>query len=145
MKNNGLLPFNRNRYYKGKMLTSADFEAEQLYMNNKRRFINQMLGGSGVVCGLSVISLDDLSIMVESGVAIDDEGREIVVENSVVKKLSTINGFETLRTNQASLCIRYSEEETQPVYSINHQEGQKEYEHNRIQETYELFLQEYSF
>lgn len=142
MKNNGLLPFNRNRYYKGKMLTSADFEAEQLYMNNKRRFINQMLGGSGVVCGLSVISLDDLSIMVESGVAIDDEGREIVVENSVVKKLSTINGFETLRTNQASLCIRYSEEETQPVYSINHQEGQKEYEHNRIQETYELFLQD---
>lgn len=142
MKNNGLLPFNRNRYYKGKMLTSADFEAEQLYLNNKRRFINQMLGGSGVVCGLSVISLDDLSIMVESGVAIDDEGREIVVENSVVKKLSTINGFETLHTNQASLCIRYSEEETQPVYSINHQEGQKEYEHNRIQETYELFLQD---
>lgn len=69
------------------MLTSADFEAEQLYMNNKRRFVNQMIGGSGIVCGLSVISLDDLSIMLESGVAIDDAGREIVVENSIVKKL----------------------------------------------------------
>ena len=91
MKNSELLPFNRNRYYKGKMLTSADFEAEQLYMNNKRRFINQMLGGSGIVCGLNVISLDDLSIMVESGVAIDDAGREIVVDSSVVKKLSTID------------------------------------------------------
>ena len=107
MKNSELLPFSRNRYYKGKMLTSADFEAEQLYLNNKRRFVNQMLGGSGIVCGLSVISLDDLSIMIESGVAIDDAGREIVVENSIVKKLSAIDGFENLRTNQASLCLRY--------------------------------------
>lgn len=142
MKNSELLPFNRNRYYKGKMLTSADFEAEQLYMNNKRRFVNQMLGGSGIVCGLNVISLDDLSIMLESGVAIDDAGREIVVDSSVVKKLSAIDGFEQLRTNQASLCLRYREEENQPVYAINRQEGQKEYEHNRIQETYELFLQD---
>ncbi len=142
MKNSELLPFNRNRYYKGKMLTSADFEAEQLYMNNKRRFVNQMLGGSGIVCGLNVISLDDLSIMVESGVAIDDAGREIVVDSSVVKKLSTIAGFEQLRTNQASLCLRYHEEENQPVYAINRQEGQKEYEYNRIEETYELFLQD---
>ena len=142
MKNNELFPFNRNRYYKGKMLTSADFAAEQQYMNNKRRFVNQMISGSGIVCGLNVISLDDLSIMVESGVALDATGREIVVENSVVKKLSTIEGFENLRTNQASLCIRYAEEENQPVYSVNHQEGQKEYEHNRIQESYELFLQD---
>lgn len=142
MKNSELLPFNRNRYYKGKMLTSADFEAEQLYMNNKRRFVNQMLGGSGILCGLSVISLDDLSVMIESGAAVDDAGREIVVENSVVKKLSAIDGFEQLRTNCASLCIRYREEENQPVYAVGRQEGQKEYEYNRIQETYELFLQD---
>lgn len=142
MKNNELLPFNRNRYYKGKMLTSVDFEAEQLYMNNKRRFVNQMLGGSGIVCGLNVISLDDLSIMIESGVAIDDAGREIVVDSSIVKKLSTINGFEQLRTNHVSLCLKYQEEENQPVYAINRQEGQKEYEYNRILESYELFLQD---
>lgn len=142
MKNTELLPFNRNRYYKGKMLTSVDFEAEQFYMNNKRRFVNQMLGGSGIVCGLNVISLDDLSIMIESGVAIDDAGREIVVDSSIVKKLSTINGFEQLRTNCASLCLKYQEEENQPVYAINRQEGQKEYEYNRILETYELFLQD---
>lgn len=142
MKNGELLPFNRNRYYKGKMLTSADFEAEQLYVNNKRRFVNQMLGGSGIVCGLNVISLDDLSIMVESGVAIDDAGREIIVESSVVKKLSAIAGFEQLRTSRVSLCLRYREEDSQPVYVINRQEGQREYEYNRIQEGYELFLQD---
>lgn len=32
VKNNQLYPFERNRYYAGKLLTSADFEAEQLYM-----------------------------------------------------------------------------------------------------------------
>lgn len=142
MKSSELLPFSRNRYYKGKMLTSSDFEAEQVYMNHKRRFVNQMVAGSGIVCGLGVISLDDLSLMIESGMAIDDVGREIVVDSSIVKKLSTINGFESLKSNQVSLCLRYREEDTQPVYAVNRQDGEKEYEYNRIEEGFELFLQD---
>ena len=90
------------------MLTSVDFEAEQSYMNDKRRFLNAMVTGSGIVCGLNVVSLDDQSLLIESGMAIDETGREIVVENSVVKKLSTIAGFEELKTNDVCLCIRYS-------------------------------------
>lgn len=140
MKSNELLPFIRNRYYKGKMLTSSDFEAEQTYMNNKRRFINQMIGGSGIACGLNVVSLDDLSIMIESGMAVDLTGREIVLESSVVKKLSAITGFEKLKTDKASLCIRYNEKEIQPVYAINRQTSEEEYEFNRIEDDYELFL-----
>ena len=65
MNNNQLFPFERNRYYAGKMLSSADFGAEQAYFNNKRRFLNNMLFGSGIVCGLSVYNLDDLSIFLE--------------------------------------------------------------------------------
>ena len=42
MNNNQIYPFERNRYYPGKMLTSADFQAEQNYFNNKRRFLNNM-------------------------------------------------------------------------------------------------------
>lgn len=140
MKSDKLLPLSRNRYYKGKMLTSADFASEQLYMNGKRQFVNRMITGSGIVCGLNVISLDDQSFMVESGVAIDDMGREIVVESSVVKKLSAISGFEGLKTGQASLCIRYQEKETQPVYAINRQDSGREFEYNRIEDGYELFL-----
>ncbi len=140
MKNNDLLTFSRNRYYKGKILTSADFEAEQLYMNNKRRFVNKTIVGSGIACGLNVISLDDLSLMIESGAALDDMGREIVVNSSVVKKLSAIKGFEGLTTNQASLCVRYVEKEEQPVYSISRQDSGKEYEYNRLEDDYELFL-----
>ena len=109
MNNNQLYPFERNRYYAGKMLTSADFQAEQTYFNNKRRFVNNLMYGSGIVCGCGVFSLDDLSILVESGVAIDGLGREIVVDSSVVKKLSAVDGFEQLRTNNASLCLRYKE------------------------------------
>lgn len=137
-----MLPFNRNRYYKGKMLTSVDFESEQRYMNDKRRFLNAMVTGSGIACGLNVVSLDDQSLLIESGMAIDNLGREIVVENSTVKKLSVIDGFEELRTNQVCLCIRYKEVESQPVYAINRQDNDKEYENNRIEEGYELFLKD---
>lgn len=142
MNNDKLLPFSRNRYYKGKMLTSLDFESEQRYMNDKRRFLNSMVAGSGIVCGLNVVSLDDQSLLIESGMALDDTGREIVVENSIVKKLSTIDGFEDLKTNDVCLCIRYAEKEAQPIYAINRQDSEKEYENNRIEEGYELFLKD---
>lgn len=133
-----MFPFERNRYYQGKMLTSADFQAEQLYMNDKRRFLNKMMFGAGVIYGMSVFNLDDLSILVESGAAMDDLGREIVIDSSVVRKLSAISGFEELTEDRISLCIRYKEEEIHPVYSMHQQE--QEYEYNRISEGYELFL-----
>lgn len=135
-----LLPFERNRYYVGKLLTSADFQSEQAYLNNKHRFINHLVLGAGIVCGLSVYSLDDLSIMVESGVAIDGAGRELTIDKSVVKKLSAIEGFEGLTSERAALCLRYREEAVHPVYSVGAQEQGEEYEFNRIRECWELFL-----
>ena len=89
MENRQLLPFERNRYYVGKLLTSADFQAEQSYFNNKRRFLNQMMFGAGIVCGLSVYSLDDLSVMVESGAAIDGLGREVEIPAEVERIVCT--------------------------------------------------------
>ena len=141
VKNNQLLPFERNRYYAGKMLTSADFQAEQNYVNNKRRFVNSMMFGSGIVCGCNVLSLDDLSVLVESGTAIDDFGREIVIASSVVKKLSAIEGFDSLSSNKALLCLRYREDNVHTVYSVGYQDNKSsEYEYNRISESYDLFL-----
>ena len=140
MNNNPLFPFERNRYYAGKMLTSADFAAEQDYVNDKRRFLNNLMFGSGIVCGCNVYSLDDLSVFVESGLAIDRQGREIVIDASVVKKLSAIPGFEEVNGNRVTLCLKYKEEQVHPVYSMNKQNHASEYEYNRIQEGYELFL-----
>ncbi|MCM1257750.1 MAG: hypothetical protein NC307_07835 [Roseburia sp.] len=140
MKNDQLLPFERNRYYSGKMLTSADFTAEQIYMNNKRRFLNNVLYGSGVICGLNVLNLDELSILVESGAAIDGAGREIVVAASVVKKLSTLEGYENLTGDRAILCLKYREEEVHPMYCAVKDAADSEYQYSRIDEGYELFL-----
>lgn len=142
MKNNQLFPFSRNRYYSGKMLTSPDFQAEQAYFNNKRRFINSMVHGSGILCGLNVFSLDDLSVLVESGAAIDDFGREIVIPESVVKKLSAIPGFSQIKGRETLLCIRYQETPIQAVFAVNQQEEGDSYEYNRISEGYELFLKD---
>ncbi|MBQ7678484.1 MAG: hypothetical protein IJT34_01355 [Butyrivibrio sp.] len=138
--NNQLYPFERNRYYPGKMLTSADFQAEQEYHINKNRFMNSLMYGAGIVCGLGVFSLDDLSILVESGVALDGTGREIIVDSSVVRKLSAIEGFQELKGDEATLCVRFKEDPVHAVYSVSHQETDKEYEYNRISEGYEIFL-----
>ena len=136
MENNQLLPFERNRYYVGKLLTSADFQAEQTYNRYKSRFLNEMMFGSGIVCGLSVYSLDDQSIMV------DGCGLEIAVENPAVRKLSAVEGFETLETELAVLCLRYREENVRPVYTVQGQDSGENYECNRVWEGWQLFLQD---
>ncbi len=133
-------PFERNRYYPGKMLTSGDFQAEQNYYINKERFLNTLMYGNGIVCGMGVISLDDLSILIESGVAIDGAGREIIIDSSVVKKLSAIDGFDDLTGGTATLRVRYKEQNIHSVYSVGHSDSDQEYEYNRISEGYELFL-----
>lgn len=140
MNNTQLYPFERNRYYPKKRLSSADYNAEQAYFNNKRRFLNGLMYGSGVVCGLGVFSLDDQSLLVESGVAIDGMGREIVVETSDVKKLSALEGFDSLKSNDTSLCLRYKEEPVHKVYAIDQSDPEKEFQYNRVREGYEMFL-----
>lgn len=142
LENHQLLPFERNRYYVGKLLTSADFQAEQAYGIQKRRFLNELMFGYGVVCGLGVYSLDDQSVMVDSGVAMDGCGREIAVASAVVRKLSAVKGFEELETGRAILCLRYREENVHPVYAVKGQEAEEGYECNRIREEWEFFLKD---
>lgn len=142
MGNNQLLPFERNRYYVGKLLTSADFQAEQTYGNHKRRFLNEMMFGSGIVCGLGVFSLDDVTVMVDSGVAVDGCGNEIAVATPIVRKLSAVDGFEKLVSDRVTLCLGYREENVHPVYTMRGQENGDHYECNRIREGWDLFLRD---
>ncbi|MBP5410850.1 MAG: hypothetical protein J6Y26_02955, partial [Lachnospiraceae bacterium] len=62
MKNTQLYPFERTKYYYGMLLSVDDFNAEQRYMNDKRRLVNRLIHGMGVVCGLNVVRLDDSTI-----------------------------------------------------------------------------------
>jgi hypothetical protein len=80
MPRGGVEPFERNRYYYGKMLDAFHFDMETGYQNEKRWLINRMVLGHGVVCGLDVVPGDaEHTIVVTPGLAIDKWGREIVV------------------------------------------------------------------
>lgn len=145
MKNTRYYPFERNRYFYGKLLTVRDFESEQKYFNDKRRLINRLLFGSGVVCGLQVIAVDDKTISMEAGVAIDSLGREIVVASPVTQKLSMIEGFiNNEYSKNIYLCIAYDEKGKEPVHSVATSSVQSDEisEYNRVHEGYRLIVKE---
>ena len=139
MRNRKYFPFERNNYYFGKLLTARDFEAEQRYMNDKRRLVNRLTGANGIVAGLGVIMADDASIILQAGCAFDASGREIVVAETKVIKLSTIEGFAQLTTRSAYLGISYDEQQAEEVYSVMSDE-QGEARYNKTREQFKLTL-----
>jgi hypothetical protein len=80
-----LTPPERNKFFYGKLMGVHNFEMEQDYFNAKRRLLNRLVIGPGVVCGLGVdlVSLSDgrMGVQVLPGLAIDRCGREIVVSS----------------------------------------------------------------
>ena len=144
MKNLKYFPFARSRYFYGKLLTVDDFETEQKYMNDKRRMINRFLHGSGVVCGMNVVRVDDRTISVEMGLALDFAGREIVIDAPVIRKLDMIDGYDDTAGEDGYLylCVEYAERETEPVHSINGNgaRGTEQVENNKYAEGYRLFF-----
>ncbi len=146
MKNTKLFPFERNNYYYGKLLSAEDFELEQRYGNDKRRMLSRLLDGCGVVAGLSVVDIDEQTISIEAGVALDAYGREIVVDKPFVQRLSDIDGFvsESRKGGRyVYLCIEYDEEEADRVFNITDEPVPKnsaEYSHGHIRENFHLYL-----
>ncbi|MGN0684251.1 MAG: hypothetical protein ACI4JY_11295 [Oscillospiraceae bacterium] len=140
MNNNNYFPFERNRYFYGKMLTARDFEIEQRYFNNKRRLLNRVLFGAGVICGLGVYQNDDTSFSVETGMALDYQGREIVVPTPVIRKLQMVEGYDSLeKSDQAYLCLKYDQQNREPVNNIGAFDHDSD-NFNKIEEGYKLYL-----
>ena len=133
----------RNHYFFGKLMTVRDFQSEQIYFNSKRRLGNRMLNGAGIVSGLNVILVDNKTFSLETGMAIDYMGREIVVPEATVKRLNIIKGFEENKDKGiVYLCIAYKEELKETTFSVagsGKSSGVSE-EFNRVSEGYELFL-----
>ncbi|WP_419872030.1 hypothetical protein [Candidatus Pristimantibacillus sp. PTI5] len=145
MKKSRLYPFERNRYFYGKLLTVRDFESEQKYFNDKRRLLNRLLYGSGVLSGMQVVAVDDKTISVEMGVAIDYIGRELVIPSPVTLKLSMIEGFTNNEYKKnVYLCIAYDEKGKEPVHSVGNSaiRNDEVSEYNRVLESYRLFINE---
>ncbi|MBQ7676699.1 MAG: hypothetical protein IJT32_00550 [Lachnospiraceae bacterium] len=121
MYNAKMYPFERNHYFYGKLLSVEDFELEQKYMNDKRRLINRFLFGSGVVTGLTVVDVDEQTVSLEAGFALDCWGREIFVDEPVLLKLSAMEGFDACLNANADdvyLCMEYNEQDADRVHSI---------------------------
>lgn len=143
MYNRKYYSFERNNYYYGKLLTSKDFQGEQGYMNDKRRLLNRILHGTGIVYGLDVVAADDSSIILQSGLALDASGREIVVPETQVLKLSTVEGYGSLKTDTVCLGIAYAEKKTDPVYAVMQEDADGDgRNYNRVKESFRLFLQD---
>lgn len=145
MKKSRYYPFERNRYFYGKLLTVRDFESEQKYFNDKRRMMNRLLHGSGVLTGLQVVAVDEKSVSVEMGAAIDALGREIVVPSPITMKLSMMDGFSNNQyAKNVYLCIAYDEKEKEPVHAVANSSVRSDEinDYNRVLESYRLFIRE---
>ncbi|MFC3960296.1 hypothetical protein [Halovivax cerinus] len=111
----GFSQFEKNRFFKGKLMTPRDMEAEQTYHAERLQTLTRYLGGTGIVCGLTVRDVsetpDGLDVTVDPGLAIDGRGRPVVVEQVTTKSLPLPS------TDEVHLFIQYSEVavETVPV------------------------------
>jgi len=137
--------FERNNYFYGKMMTVRDFFAEQCYFNEKRRLINRMVFGWGIVCGLDVRQKEDSSdeVVVTPGLALDCCGREILVCSEQEVKLqpeaSVCGETKAVKEGVKKLviCIEYLECKTEPVHLPPVACDQKEKcEFNRIRDSF---------
>ena len=140
MNHDHFFPLERNRYFYGKLLTVRDFEIEQRYNCSKRELLNRVLQGAGVVCGFGVTASDDTTLMIESGLALDYQGREIVLPETIFRKLQMLDGQENLTGKQdAYLCVSYDESAAEPVNAVGTEAGASR-QFNLTREGYRLFL-----
>lgn len=135
--------FERNNYFYGKLLTTRDFKDEQSYFNQKRYLLNRLIHGNGIVWGLKVEAIDNHVIRVESGVALDVVGREVVVGKTVQPDIRNLNVFppEAAGSKVLYLILEYLECPKEPMPAIVNSSSCKEVcESNRIEEGYKLAL-----
>jgi hypothetical protein len=83
--------FARIKYYRGQMLTARDFEDQQEYHRGKqqlllRRFPSGIIGGLVVTCPPKGTDPGDVdAFLIGEGLAVDPEGRELVVPEGGLK------------------------------------------------------------
>ena len=138
--NTDFFPIERNRYFYGKLLTVRDFEMEQRYTDRKLRLFSRFGLGTGVVCGLGVTASDDSTLLIESGLALDYQGRVLALEQSALRKLQMLDGYEELRGQESGyLCMRYEETDQEPVNAVGASAGESR-QFNMTREGVKLYL-----
>jgi hypothetical protein len=146
--------FKKARYFHGMLMTERDFQDEQKYHIEKRKLVNRMLHGYGVVCGLQIkptTPTASSTITISPGLALDCNGNEIYVNKEISLNLEKIRKPEPVMTAKKTFCnkdtesgdeermyiiIRYDERDTDqvPIYAPGGDCKEKVCENSRKQE-----------
>jgi len=110
-------PLDRLNYFNGQRLEASDLKTEQDYHIRVRRWLNKSLYSSGIARGLEVRAVTgEPAVMVSPGLALDAQGREIILwEEQKIKISSEARprpGNTEAEVEGLYLTIRYSEEVT---------------------------------
>jgi hypothetical protein len=103
----------RLRYFDQQFLVEADFTDEQKYHVDMRRRLTKALHSVGIAEGLTVRRTGAREITVDPGVAIDAQGREIVLNDPEVRDVSNTTTFPN--GPQIFITIAYGEVPSDPV------------------------------
>jgi hypothetical protein len=106
--------FERVNFFKGLFLQAEDWQREQEYHKEKRRFHNKYLHTPGVAFGclsdMKVTSSGEgTSLMVAPGYAIDGEGNDLYLSKAKEIKLPPLQSFHPPTT--VYIALRYNEKE----------------------------------
>lgn len=118
-----LFPFAKNRYFKKKRMRAVDFERDQAFADRKLSFLSHWVFGTGIAMGLGVERIDSDSLLVEPGMAVDPQGRYLIVDEPAVCRIKTLDGFSKLEGETALLWLSYREELLDPML-VTDDEGQ---------------------
>jgi len=133
-----LASFERNRYFEGKLLTADDMAADQRYHVDRLDAAVQFLAGAGILSGLHVESVESveesLRVTVAPGVAVDSDGRLVLVPNTTTERL------DPPAADEIYLQLSYDEyrRESVPVPGADRNETA----FNRVLEVFELHYTE---
>ena len=105
-----------NNYFYGKLMDVPHFQMEQNYFINQRWLLNRLSLGQGVLCGLGVVA-QGAQICVSPGVAVDTQGREIVVPSATCLNPWQLTGpcgqpstvLDNSVEHTVSICISFKE------------------------------------
>ncbi|OCN02804.1 hypothetical protein A7X67_02810 [Clostridium sp. W14A] len=131
--------FQRNRYEKGMLLTAEDQEQQQAYHVEKRRLLNRLAIGSGVVNGFSLGTDDDGTVLtIGAGLALDFAGREIYLPRTVRKKADELLPSTDHFEGWLRIYVRYDESAVGEAAVLPLPDGSHPVIPNRIQESLQI-------
>jgi hypothetical protein len=104
-------PLERLNYYNGMAVDAAGFKTEQEYHIRVRRWLNKSLYSAGIASGLEIKgSLTAPIVTVSPGLALDSEGREIILLDQTDVEVCSYSGTDLSTVVGNYLVIEYGEE-----------------------------------